>query len=86
MVNSYLVCLFCLAFPILQVYKEFLEQVKALTIHHLLDQFVRSKGTGKAIPGIIIIIIATHTKEFNKGILNRVLFFGKCNSCMKTLV
>ena len=36
---------------LLQVYKEFLGQVKALTIHHLLDQFVRSKGTGKAIPG-----------------------------------
>lgn len=35
------------------VYKEFLGQVKALTIHHLLDQFVRSKGTGKAIPDVI---------------------------------
>ena len=37
-----------------QVYKEFLGQVKALTIPHLLDQFVRSKGTGKAIPGIML--------------------------------
>lgn len=36
-----------------EVYKEFLGQVKALTIHHLLDQFVRSKGTGKAIPDVI---------------------------------
>lgn len=36
-----------------EVYKEFLGQVKALTVHHLLDQFVRSKGTGKAIPGVI---------------------------------
>lgn len=36
-----------------QVYKEFLGQVKALTVHHLLDQFVRSKGTGKAIPDVI---------------------------------
>lgn len=35
------------------VYKEFLGQVKALTVHHLLDQFVRSKGTGKAIPDVI---------------------------------
>ena len=34
-----------------QVYKEFLEQVKALTVNHLMDHFVRSKGTGKAIPG-----------------------------------
>ena len=41
----------------LQVYKEFLGQVKALTVHHLLDQFVRSKGTGKVIPGTVIIII-----------------------------
>ena len=40
-----------------QVYKEFLGQVKALTVHHLLDQFVRSKGTGKVIPGTMIIII-----------------------------
>lgn len=36
-----------------QVYKEFLGQVKALTVHHLLDQFVRSKGTGKAIPDVV---------------------------------
>ncbi|XP_078352930.1 LOW QUALITY PROTEIN: F-BAR domain only protein 2-like [Oculina patagonica] len=36
-----------------QVYTEFLGQVKALTVHHLLDQFVRSKGTGKAIPDVI---------------------------------
>lgn len=58
----------------LQVYKEFLGQVKALTIHHLLDQFVRSKGTGKAIPG----------KNKNKKMIDSTVHIG--NICLYVLL
>ena len=58
----------------LQVYKEFLGQVKALTIHHLLDQFVRSKGTGKAIPG----------KNLKKKMIDSTVHIG--NICLYVLL
>ncbi|KAK2550144.1 F-BAR domain only protein 2 [Acropora cervicornis] len=52
----------------LQVYKEFLGQVKALTVHHLLDQFVRSKGTGKVIPDVIT--FEEYTGQMENAITN----------------
>ncbi|XP_015757072.1 PREDICTED: F-BAR domain only protein 2-like [Acropora digitifera] len=51
-----------------QVYKEFLGQVKALTVHHLLDQFVRSKGTGKVIPDVIT--FEEYTGQMENAITN----------------
>lgn len=51
-----------------QVYTEFLGQVKALTVHHLLDQFVRSKGTGKAIPDVIT--FEEYTGQVENAIIN----------------